>query len=276
MSLTEIRVDARPIALARMCLGAAYLVCLGEVLLVLSGVAAGKLAYPVLEPLPDVSSGLVASLTLVGMLAGVLLILGILSSASAVVGCLVLVVAQLLDQQTYSNHLILCTLLLAYLAFAKSGSRWGVDARLRGRRDTVPWWPQLLMMSQVAICYLFAGLSKINPIFLSGQTLPEFLVIDAPPLVFRALAVATIATEIFLAVALWLPATRRLAVLVGLGLHVGIVVLFDGGWLTFIAFSLLCVATYWMFLMRPTLSGQSHVMAPRSGLPGRITVGDRG
>src|SRR5690606_30433434 len=106
MPLILHRVDARPIALARIFIGMAYLVCLLEVAVMLSAVAGGKLAYPIFDVLPAVSPGLVTWIVTGGLIAGVLLILGVLSQVSAALAFAVLVLAQLLDQQVYSNHLV--------------------------------------------------------------------------------------------------------------------------------------------------------------------------
>src|SRR5690606_24473859 len=116
----ELRVDGRPIGLARILLAFALAVCILESAAVLRGIAGGKLRYPVLPALRGASLAGVQICVSVGVLAAVLLRLGIFASAASATGSALLAGALLWDQQTYSSHHLLVTLLLAYLAFARS------------------------------------------------------------------------------------------------------------------------------------------------------------
>jgi hypothetical protein len=139
----------------------------------------------------------------------------------------------LCDQQTYSNHLYLLTLEVLFLLLGNAGACWSVDAWLSGGAGAdphVPAWPVTLWKWQISIVYFFAAAAKLNPNFLSGGILEiywpatgwlGFLEPLRTPLVLRPLAVASVTAEFFLAFALWLPSLRRLAVIVGIGLHVG-------------------------------------------------------
>jgi hypothetical protein len=162
------------------------------------------------------------------------------------------------DQQTYSSHLVLCTLLLLYLALARSDTRLSLAALHRrrsgaGTPDTVPWWPQLLMLTQVGVVYLFTALSKMNPVFLSGEPLEGWTWFSGPAWLFRALALGTVAAELFLVAGLWVPRVRVLAVLAGVGLHAGIVVGLSDLNVVLLAFALMTTSTYPLFLTRPPL-----------------------
>lgn len=256
MRLTDVvglRVDARPIALARILLAFALGVCVLESSAVLGGIADGRLRFPVLSALPGPTVAAVQVYQAVGLTAAVLLLLGLVAGASAATGSVLLAGALLWDQQTYSSHHVLITLLLGYLAFAGSGRRWSVVRRGGRERSEVPWWPQALMMTQVSVLYLFAGLSKINPVFLSGEPLQEWMWADLPLWTFQALAVATVVTEIFLAFGLWIPRVRLLAAAAGLGLHLGILVGLTDQTLVLTAFAAASMSTYWLFLRRPSL-----------------------
>ncbi|RIK11982.1 MAG: hypothetical protein DCC50_13815 [Acidobacteria bacterium] len=177
-------------------------------------------------------------------------------------GAAVGVVTLLWDQQTYSSHLTLLTVLLALLAFSGSGKRWAL-LRRREPDPTVPFWPQLLMMTQVSVVYLFAGLSKAQPTFLGGEPLQGWMWPDLPHWAFVVLAWATVLTEVGLAVALWVPRVRVLAAVVGVALHLSIVTLLDGENLWLVAFALTTTAVYPLFLTRPSLRA----------LVGRATTG---
>jgi hypothetical protein len=269
----DLRVDGRPIALARMLLAFALGVCVLESSAVLSGIAAGKLQYPVLAIIPSPTPLTVQAFQVVGLLAAVCLLLGLFAGASAVTGCAVLAGALLWDQQTYSSHHLLVTLLLAYLAFARAGQRWGIAAKRRPEHDDVPWWPQLLMMTQVSVLYLFAGLSKVNARFLSGEPLQEWMWLDAPLWVFQALAVATVATELFLAAALWMRRLRVLAVVAGVGLHLSILVGLTDQTFVLTAFAAASLSTYWLFLRRPgPRSADAEDAAPPASRPATATL----
>lgn len=269
--LLDLRVDGRPVALARMLLAFALGVCVLESAAVLSGIAEGRLRYPVLDVIPTPTPIAVQVFQAVGLLAAVCLLLGLFSGPFAATGSLLLAAALLWDQQTYSSHHFLFTLLLAYLAFARAGQRWGIAAQRDPERADVPWWPQLLMMIQVSVLYLFAGLSKATPRFLSGQPLEGWMWLDAPLWVFQALAVATVVTEIFLAVALWIPRLRVVAAVAGVGLHLSILVGLIDEKLVLTAFAAASLSTYWMFLRRPSLRSRDSAVAPAADQPARVT-----
>jgi hypothetical protein len=255
------RLDGRPVALARMLLAFALGVCVLESGFVLLGIAAGKLRFPLLGFLPAPSAVAVQLYLVVGLLAAVLLLIGLFAGAAAATGSLLLAWALLWDQQTYSSHHVLITLLLAYLAFARPGQRWSVPARRAASFAGVPWWPQMLMMTQVSVLYFFTALSKINPLFLSGEPLQDWMWAELPPWVFPLIAIATIATELFLAFALWVPRLRLLAVPVGLALHAGILVGLADQTLVLTAFAAATLSTYWLFLSRPSLRSDAPTAA---------------
>ena len=107
-------------------------------------------------------------------------------------------------------------------------------------------------MTQLSACYLFAALAKLNPDFLSGEVLRQFLTVSLSTEATRVLAAMTVAAEFFLAFGLWLTATRWLAAAVGIGLHLTIPVMMSDRF-GLVCFSLTCLSLYPMFLWRPSL-----------------------
>jgi hypothetical protein len=208
---------------------------------------------PTAIPLPSPTEQLLSVWLVLSIVAALLVMVGWRTAPAAAILAGLNAVALAWDAQVYSNHTWLLTLLCAYLAFARSDSTYSLAARkVSGPRASVPWWPQLLMMTQVSICYLFAGLSKLNSFWFDGEYLASWLRIDLPGIVVFLAPAAVVLTELLLAAALWFKRTRLLGALVGFSLHAGIVALIDHSAMVFIAFGLLCLAVYPLFLNRPT------------------------
>jgi hypothetical protein len=164
-----------------------------------------------------------------------------------------------LDQQLFSNHLYLLLLESGLLCAADSGATLSLDARRRGGRDFIDGWPIVLLKIQFSIVYVFAALTKINPEFLSGESINASLRFGSMP---QGLAVTssylTIVVELYLAIALWFQATRRTAILFGVLLHVSFVVLLDFGW-DLVAFGLEMFALYALFAAERCKDTGDHV-----------------
>ncbi len=256
LALTDTLPRTRPIAASRILLGAGVLLIAVETAATSTRLASGDvLTMPVVFRIhaTDVSTlGVFA----ISAIAGIGIALGVFTRWWALLVVLLELLTFLTDQQLYSNHRVLLTLLAAFLIFAKSDAAWAPGAKARARASLnevgVPWWPQFLMLCAVSSCYLFAGLSKINPYWLRGTQLDEMRWLSLSSAQLHLLAVLTIATEVFIALALWWPRARVLAALAGIGLHTSIVLLLDSP-LVFSAFALLCISTYPLFLNRPAL-----------------------
>lgn len=257
------RVDGRPIAVTRVVLGVALMLVSLEQYLALSRIAGGAIAYPLYSGAPEVRGGLAVAVLVVGWISGVCLILGLLPEVGAAAGAVTCLLTLLCDQQLYSSHVTLLIILLVLLACARSDWRWGISGQRYGDSSSVPWWPQLLMMTQVSVVYLFAGLSKLQPTFLSGRPLSGWMWLDLPPRGYAVLAWATVVTEIGLAFALWIPRTRRAATVLGGILHLSIVTLLSGGNLWLVAFALTTMSTYPLFLTRPMADSDAEPFARR-------------
>jgi hypothetical protein len=169
------------------------------------------------------------------------------------------------DQQLYSNHLYLATLVVLLLTIAESGARFSLQARFSGGRNLIPEWPILLLKIQISIVYFYAALLKINPQYLSGAMLSSFWPFSdlaalpgglSTAQVLPLIAAASILIELFLSVALWVPRLRWLALLVGIGFH--LMIIYTGGTtpgepdIAFAIFALVTVGPYALFFDFPT------------------------
>lgn len=161
------------------------------------------------------------------------------------------------DRQLYANHLYLLVLLVALLVIADAGAARSFDAAARPR-PVRNLGPDLIRI-QVTIVYAFAALWKINVHFLSGFmigsslqggffALPAAL---ATPEVFAALAVLTIALELFVPFGLWSPRLRPLAAAIGVALHISFAILI-AQWDELLVFGILMLATYPLFFALDT------------------------
>jgi len=275
MRLTEIRTDPHPIAVARIGLGIATVFNAFEAFDILQRVAAGRLAMPLLAGAPPIETSWLVAGLVIAVAAGIAVTFGWLTTPAAIVTVLLNSAVLVADEQTYSSHRWLATLLMAYLVFAQSDTAWSV--RPRRDRATVIWWPQLLMMSQISVLYFFSALSKMNPIFITGAPLSKWVWIQLPWQFYFTAAVLTIGVELFIAIALWFRASRRLAVLAGIGLHLSIVILMNNETLALIAFAITCVSMYPLFLFRPRLRQKAQDSARMSpDLAERVDDSDDG
>ena len=130
------RVDGRPLACARIVIGAAVLVRALEGWRILSAVLdPQRVQMPLLDRLPRISLAALPLLIGVWCLAGVLLMLGWRTRTAALSSVVVIAYVLVVDQQAYSNHLYLMGLLCLLLAVSDCGARYSLDAlRRRGRR----------------------------------------------------------------------------------------------------------------------------------------------
>jgi hypothetical protein len=220
-----------------------------EMFVLLSQIASGKLAMPVFPDAPPPSTPAVYVYVALAVVAGAAITVGWHASQAALVSTLISVFVFFWDQQTYSSHRLLATLLVGYLIFACSDA----ELSIRRRKRIVPWWPQLLMMTQLSVCYFYAAVSKINGVFIFGGPLVHWIWVPLPRWFFLLMAVATIAIEIFLAFGFWFRPSRRMALILGFLLHSSIVVLMRDQTLPLIAFSLTCLSVYGLFAFRPAI-----------------------
>ena len=257
--------DARAVGLVRILVGVAAIGNALEHWVALDRLLAPAVVkMPYLAWLPYPPPGLAPLLIGMWLVAALLFIAGMWTRLAGAVLTGVMAYVLLLDQQLYSNHLYLAILVTLLLTIADSGARFSLDARNGARRDAIAGWPVVLLKIQISIVYFFAALTKVNPAYLSGDIVAHFVHADTlglfpagwPVMPFmQALAVASIATEFFLAFALWFAGWRWLALVAGLGLHLSII--FTGGAaigvpdVRFTVFALLTVAPYMLFFRFP-------------------------
>jgi hypothetical protein len=251
MRLTEIRTDPRPVAVARIGVGFATILNSLEAYDILAAIASGRLAMPVFEGVPTPTTPALIAYVVLAIAAGVAVMLGWKTAPAALLSVILSVAVFLLDQQTYSSHRVLATIAMACMVFAMAGTAWSV--RPAPGRPTVVFWPQLLMITQLSVCYLFSALSKLNFTFISGAGLAEWVWLELPWQYYTIAAVMTVVVELIIAVCMWFPASRRAAALFGLGLHLSIIVLMNNETIPLIGFAVTCVSLYPLFLFRPSL-----------------------
>ncbi len=200
----------------------------------------------------------------------VLLLTGVASRPAAGAVVLGMGAFYAVDRQHYANGGYFMVLIGILLVLADSGASvtpWGPDRR------RASWWTAFLLACQLSIVYLYAAVQKLRRSSLSGDTVAWQL---HGPLVEHvgwsrlpeALNLLGFAAEAFCAVALWFPRTRRLAVAVGIVLHLGVLAFMrDTPDLT--AFGIASVALYPAFwAAQPPLTEAWDQL--RSGRIGRV------
>jgi hypothetical protein len=200
---------------------------------------------------------------------GLLLVSGTRPRLSAGIVAVLSTALLLFEGRMWSNHLLLLALLAATTA-AAGGGAWrrgprgsgATDASLRRVRSPA----SVLACTQVAIVYLFAGLSKASPAFLDGSVLAAELAVGPSAELFReltpglivAVSVTAVGVEIALPFLLWFPRTRRWGALLGSGLHLGILATL-APWPELTVFALLMLGTYPLFLTRTPMARSGRV-----------------
>jgi hypothetical protein len=197
------------------------------------------LRMPIVPFLPRLTGAAVPIFVVIWAGAALAFVVGMARRVSGAILLVALGYVLLLDQQTYSNHTYLLFLVTALLTFV-------------AHSPDAAW----LLKTQITIVYLFAALSKINPAFISGLVIagalkPAAATFGVPaawrgPEALVPAALATIATEVFLARGLWSARWRRTAAILGIGLHGGTVLLMANVQ-PLAVFGVTCVALYPLF-----------------------------
>ena len=114
--------------------------------------------------------------TLIG-LASLGMMLGKFYRLSATVVVLGTVWVFLQDQAHYLNHMYLQILFAALLVVIPAHRYWSLDARARpaSASNTLPAWCRLLLVLQIEVILIYAGLVKITPDWLAHQPLGTWL-----------------------------------------------------------------------------------------------------
>lgn len=247
----------RAIAFARTGLGVACILFAVEMTALLLAIAHGDMPFPMLHAAPQATETLALTYFCVAVALGICIAIGFHTAFAAWVTIAMYGGLLLVDQQAYSHHGWLLSLLLVWLALAGPDR---VRAVRRQRNATAVPWAQLLMMSQLSVCYFFAAVSKVNGDYLSGTQFDSWLRWDLGSEVHQAIAAGSILTELFLAIGLWIPRLRGVAVLAGLGLHGSIVVMMAQGTLPFLTFALMCLSLYPLYYGLPAPAARRVVV----------------
>jgi hypothetical protein len=194
----------------------------------------------------------------VGLLivAAVMLTLGLFTKASNIVVALLLVVLQRRDVYMLNSGDLLLRELALYLCLMPSGEVWSLDARRRGSSELrAPWGLRMLQM-QVSMLYAFSVIAKLHGDTwqdgsavgralqlgdLQRLVVPEGL--STSVAIVALLTYGTIVVETALAICLWLPRAKYVAMALGVSIHLGIEATLLIGW-----FSLTVISTYLAFV----------------------------
>jgi vitamin K-dependent gamma-carboxylase-like protein len=245
LSLDQV-VDPRPLGLARIVIGLAALVALAQAWAVMVAASGPRLDLPISSALPELTPQRAGLLVVPGLVAAVLLTLGLFSRVAALAVAASVGAVFAWEQQTYSSHSMLIGWLAVWLAFARPDAAWSWRARERGRAQ-VRLRDQLPLMTQLSVCYLFAAVAKLNPGFLSGDELRSTTSVAAPGAFFTVAAVGTVLVELTLACLLWSSRAQPLVMTAGAALHLGIPLSMSSNWVSLSLFSLVCLALYPLF-----------------------------
>jgi predicted DCC family thiol-disulfide oxidoreductase YuxK len=248
--------DARTIALTRIAVGIA---AAGQGLRtwrMLTQLYSPEIARARIIPgVPELTVDFILPFAACWLLASLSFAAGFQTTIAGIVLAALMAYQLLLDLNLYSNHVYLLLLCTTLLTIARSGSALSADSWLRrGAADSVPYAPVFLLRFQLTAVYFFTAIQKINSAFLSGRVLQWVLFFgsaDADPTLYQVLAVVVIATELFLAFALWVPSLRPWAFAVGAGLHLSLPIIIPSEWMDLVVFSVLTLGLYFTFFPSP-------------------------
>lgn len=122
-----------------------------------------------LEPLPEGGMQLVFLAMVVG---SAMVAVGWKTRVGAWVLFLSFTYGFLLEAAAYRNHTYLIALLAGWFIFLPSDRRFALDAgKYKDEEGVVPLWSLWAMRFQIGVVYLFAGLAKLDPLWLSGGSM---------------------------------------------------------------------------------------------------------
>ena len=180
------------------------------------------------KPWPGV--GLYVHFWVLGLLS-ILLTVGLLYRAAALLFCLGFTYIFLLDETHYLNHLYLVCLLTFLLAWVPANRMLSLDARLglAPSAQTVPAWSVWLLRAQVGLVYFWGGIAKLNSDWLRAMPMLDWMearrsmALIGPLLAWDptawAMSYAGLLLDLLLVPALLWRRTRWLALLAAFSFH---------------------------------------------------------
>jgi vitamin K-dependent gamma-carboxylase len=176
------------------------------------------------------------------VVAGLAMALGIFYRAATLVLLLGYLYVFLLDATHYLNHIYLLLLLLFLLLFLPADRALSLAARrrpARARRE-VPTWVRALLVGQISMVYVFGGIAKLNPDWVAGRPIRQWMVLALRQAPWRAEIITApwfseiivwggIAFDLGIVPLLLWRRTRALAVVASLGFHLTNAYLFSIG-----------------------------------------------
>ncbi len=274
--ITAATADARPLGVVRICAGLVAATLSFEVWGVLLRLTLPSVLHlPYWSFTPALPTAAVGPWMMAWLMLALTFALGLATRWTGRLLTALMTITLLLDQQLYSHHLYLATLIIFLLTLADSGAAWSLDARRYGPRATVPAWPVLLLKLQLSLLYGFSAVAKLTAPYLSGAVLGQYLDSNVlallpgawpRPALLVALAYGSIITEAFLAVVLWLPRWRVAGAVVGVGLHLMLIVAVIPptvlSKIQLTEFAVICIACYLLFWPWPLLGRRRVVELP--------------
>ncbi len=216
----------------------------------------GGINFPWFSFLPVPSVTAVWAVLAVWVAAAIAFTIGRQARMAGVVLSVCIAIVMFSDRHLYSNHLYLLLLLVALLTAAQLRSQRASDASDNNRaRALTPLWPLMLIRVQISVVYFYAAITKLNNDWLIGESVGSSLMGTAPGQLFISLvgrpgaiavAAATIVLELWLSFALWTESRVRVAIVLGVLFHVGIVIMMLPR-SDLVVFTLLMVAGYTAF-----------------------------
>jgi hypothetical protein len=248
------RVDARPLAVARIIIGgAAFLRGLVSYHLFDRALTPGVVQARLFESVPFITREALPWYVGIWLFAAGAFTLGYRTRLNGSILFALIIYHLAVGQTFYSSHVYFLCCLILLLTIADCGADLSFDWHASsGGRATVPVWGVTLLKVHITIVYAIAALAKINPSFLSGEVIGRALIrpdfVQTPEIIL-ALTWGTILFEAAMAFALWIKPFRLWAIAGGVVFHAMITISmgFYGG---LIVFSASIIGTFVLFLDR--------------------------
>ena len=102
---------------------------------------------------------------------------GLYYRLSAFLLCLGTTSAFLMEKSVYINHTYLYCLTAFLMIFIPAHRAWSLDVKRRPELESssAPAWTRWILLFQISVVYIFAGLAKLNPDWFSGTPLNIWL-----------------------------------------------------------------------------------------------------